>query len=114
MPICTAAVVTCSPVECAFGFNAMTQGRKGAKMRVTCPLTATLSPDGGEGAGTLWASVSPVRFKLLLPLGGEGRDEGVARCQERRLLQAWAACPLTPTLSPDGGEGVESRVNRKS
>ncbi len=50
--------------------------------------------------------VSRMRLRLLLPLGGEGRDEGVARRQDRRLLQVRSACPLTPTLSPDGGEGA--------
>src|SRR6266511_4853929 len=51
-------------------------------------------------------SLSRTRFRLLLPLGGEGWDEGVARHQELRRLQARAACPLTPTLSPVGAEGA--------
>jgi len=72
-------------------------------------LTLPRSAAGGlpvlpprEGAGPLRAFVSRMRFRLLLPLGGEGRDKGVAWHQEQRLLQARAACPLTPTLSPDG------------
>src|SRR5206468_305511 len=73
------------------------------------PLTPALSPDGGEGAGARWAFASRARFRLLLPLGGEGRDEGVGRHRKRRQLQVWAACPLTPALSPDGGEGAEAR-----
>ena len=68
-----------------------------------CPSVVTwASPSrGGEGAGAPCAFVSDTRFRLLPPLGGEGRDEGVARHTERPRLQD-AARPLTPTLSPEG------------
>ena len=59
----------------------------------------------GPGSRNTRAFVSRVRVRLLLPLGGEGRDEGVAPYRKQRLLQEGSACPLTPTLSPDGGEG---------
>src|SRR6266536_1110983 len=45
-------------------------------------------PRWGEGVEQPHAFVRHTRFRLLLPLGGEGRDEGVALHQERRLLQA--------------------------
>src|SRR5262245_12478703 len=44
------------------------------------------------------------RARALLtpsPLGGEGRDEGVARHGEWRRFAKVRTCPLTPTLSPD-------------
>jgi hypothetical protein len=50
------------------------------------PLTPTLFPDGGEGAGAPGAFVSRLRFRPLLPLGGEGWDEGVAPYRKQRLL----------------------------
>src|SRR5438093_7916916 len=44
-------------------------------------------------------TAGPTRFGPLLPLGGEGRDEGVGRHRERRQLQVWAAC-LSPHPCP--------------
>src|SRR5213593_4452268 len=68
------------------------------------PTIPPLPLRGGEGAGTLCAFVSLARFGSLLPLGGEGRDKGVAQHRERRQLHGRAACPLTPALSPSEGE----------
>ena len=69
------------------------------------PLTPALSPDGGEGAGTTGAFGSRTHFRLLLPLGGEGRDEGRAR-QSRTVFNY----RLAPGVDAVGGRQAHYRA----
>jgi hypothetical protein len=58
--------------------------------------------------------LKPALYPFLPLLKGEGRGEGEERVESSTRPENSAARPLTPTLSPDGGEGVETAVQAQA
>jgi hypothetical protein len=68
----------------------------------------------GAGEKVERANLQSAQVNVLPLPEGEGRGEGEVRVESSTRSENSAACPLTPTLSPNGGEGVETAASAKA